>query len=75
MHPAASLLCGLADVYCSPRPSCSGSSQGGSHCLGRKADNTAVMVPCSEGYEHVSFETPDTVPVATVRQMSATPLR
>lgn len=42
-------------------------SQGGSHCLGRKSDNTAVMVPCSEGYEHVNFETPDIVPVATVR--------
>lgn len=54
-------------------PVCSG-SQGGSHCLGRKSDNTAVMVPCSEGYEHVSFETPDIVPVATVRCCCCWPL-
>eukprot|EP00903_Cladosiphon_okamuranus_P008368 g8046.t1 len=43
-------------------------TQGGSHCLGRKSDNTAVMVPCSEGYEHVSFETPDIVPITTHHQ-------
>eukprot|EP00752_Nemacystus_decipiens_P012094 g10721.t1 len=43
-------------------------TQGGTHCLGRKPDNTAVMVPCSEGYEHVSFETPDIAPVPTHHQ-------
>ncbi|CAN0239148.1 unnamed protein product, partial [Pylaiella littoralis] len=40
-------------------------TQGASHCLGRGVDNTAMMVPCSEGHEHVSFETPEIIAVPT----------
>ncbi|CAM9536482.1 unnamed protein product, partial [Scytosiphon promiscuus] len=41
-------------------------TQGKKHCLGRAADNSAIMVPCSEGYEFVTMVTPDIVPTATV---------
>ncbi|CAM9501949.1 unnamed protein product [Laminaria digitata] len=34
-------------------------SQGGSHCLGRARDNTALMVPCSQGYEHIGLIAPE----------------
>eukprot|EP00904_Undaria_pinnatifida_P007073 jgi/Undpi1/3496/HiC_scaffold_16.g06868.m1 len=40
-------------------------SQGGSHCLGRARDNTALMVPCSEGFEHIGFIAPDIASLAS----------
>ncbi|CAM9624247.1 unnamed protein product, partial [Hapterophycus canaliculatus] len=40
-------------------------TQGKKHCLGRGADDSALMVPCSEGYEHVAFLIPDIAPTTT----------
>lgn len=40
--------------------------QGGTHCLGRARDNTAMLVPCSEGYEYVDFVMPEIVPTPVV---------
>ncbi|CAB1120231.1 unnamed protein product [Ectocarpus sp. CCAP 1310/34] len=44
-------------------------TQGGKHCLGRGSDNKAIMVPCSEGHEHVNFVTPEIVPVGMQQSM------
>lgn len=49
-----------------PVSACSGGPQGGKHCIGRGRDNKAIMVPCSEGHEHVNFVTPEIVPVGMV---------